>query len=316
MYHIEFAPMIHTDCFGRFRQLAGRWRSRAGAHAWNNLIFILSGECSFHFDKQNRTITVCQGEAVLIPCGVYYHASCQCDCEYYFFHFYNPITEIDEETARLNLRQAEQSVAYQAIAAETRSCFRHPAAVMDQIYLEEVTDVAAIMKDLKVMLSECDIEKRKTDVNRMLRCDLIFSRIVTAVSEVAGSRFTNTDEFPTALSKILNYIYENYTRELTMNVLSEEFGLSKQHIARLFRQHLHTTTIHFINDLKLSHAKELLCHSVMNVSEIAFYLGFSSPHYFSRLFREKYGVQPKEYIKTSVNPSIRNVSKSETRKSK
>ena len=310
MYHIEFSPMIHTDCFGRFRQLAGRWTGGEAARDWNNLVFILSGECSFNFVEQNRVITVHQGEVILIPLGVYYRASCQCDCEYYFFHFYNPVTEVSEENVRINLRNAEQSVAHQAIVAESRSLFRQPAAVMDYIYLEEVTDVTGIMKDLNVMLSECDIEKRKTDVNRMLRCDLIFSRIVTAVSEITGSRFASTNDFPVTLSKILNYIHENYTTELTLSILSEEFGLSKQHIARLFRQHMRTTAAHYINDLKLSHARELLCHSAMNVSEIAFYLGFSSPNYFSRLFREKYGVHPKEYINATVTSFIPNLAKS------
>ncbi len=299
MYRIGFAPMIHTDCFGRFRQLGGRWISPRDLHEWNNLVFVLHGECSFHFECQNRTVDVHSGEAVLIPAGVAYRGNCQRDCEYYFFHFYNSVIEIDEDTVRKNLRSAEQQVTHSAAEAAKISRFRHPQAVMDQIYLSQVTDVSTIMNELNVMLAECDIEKRKTDVNRMLRCDLIFSRIVTSVSEIAVRDFVPAGEYPLVLSKLLHYIHENDTKKLTLTVLSDTFGLSKQHISRLFRSHIGTTVTKYIHDRKLSHAPELLCHSAMNISEIAYYLGFSSPHYFSRLFREKYGIQPQQYIRMS-----------------
>ena len=54
-----------------------------------------------------------------------------------------------------------------------------------------------------------------------------------------------------------------------------------------------------INNIKLEKAAELLKLNEMNISEIAYSLGFSSTNYFSTAFKNKFGVSPKEY-KTSL----------------
>ena len=46
---------------------------------------------------------------------------------------------------------------------------------------------------------------------------------------------------------------------------------------------------------KLSEAAELLKANEMNISEVAYALGFSSPNYFSTAFKNKFGISPKEY---------------------
>ena len=46
----------------------------------------------------------------------------------------------------------------------------------------------------------------------------------------------------------------------------------------------------------MRHAAYLLSSTYMNVSEAADYLGFSSTSYFSRVFKQYYGVSPSEYL--------------------
>jgi AraC-like DNA-binding protein len=50
-----------------------------------------------------------------------------------------------------------------------------------------------------------------------------------------------------------------------------------------------------INNVKLEKAAELLKSNEMNISEIAYSLGFTSPNYFSTAFKNKFGISPKEY---------------------
>lgn len=57
----------------------------------------------------------------------------------------------------------------------------------------------------------------------------------------------------------------------------------------------------YFNQLKLEAAVELMCNTALSYSEIAARLGFSSPAYFSRLFKKKMGLSPSEYIKSLKN---------------
>ena len=52
----------------------------------------------------------------------------------------------------------------------------------------------------------------------------------------------------------------------------------------------------FIEDIRLKHAAEMISDGVYRISEIADKLSFSSPKYFSRRFKLKYGVNPRDYI--------------------
>jgi len=47
--------------------------------------------------------------------------------------------------------------------------------------------------------------------------------------------------------------------------------------------------------IKLEKSKQLLKHTELNISEIAYAVGFKDPSYFSRLFSEKYGISPSQY---------------------
>ena len=152
------------------------------------------------------------------------------------------------------------------------------------------------MKPLLTLLSKCDIELAKSDVNHMLRFNIYLYQILAQISEEALRGFTLQPVYPASLDRILAYIYEHYTEPITLESLSTRFGLSKQYIIRLFRKNLGVTATRFINDLKLSHAPELLVSSTLNVNEVASHLGFSSASYFSRLFRAKYSVSPTNFI--------------------
>lgn len=52
----------------------------------------------------------------------------------------------------------------------------------------------------------------------------------------------------------------------------------------------------YINQRKISKAKELMLYSELNVSQIAESLGYQSIHYFSRLFKKVVGIAPTDYV--------------------
>ena len=55
----------------------------------------------------------------------------------------------------------------------------------------------------------------------------------------------------------------------------------------------------YINNFKLETAKGMLEQTQLSISEIAYRNGFSSPNYFSTVFKNKYGITPNAYRKSS-----------------
>ena len=292
MYRLKLDNLPTSDYFGRVKQYPGRW-THGGIcqNAVDILVVMLDGECEFAFSETGEVRRLKAGEATLIRRGSYYRGSCREECEYYFFHIPALSEPVGDDEVRASLDAARQERESAPV-----NCYIREPTCYGCLFIDVITDIRPVMKSVVSLLSKCDVEMAKSDVNRKLRCDMNLLSILGLISEQALHGFTNQTAYPAALDRILGYVYEHYTEPLTLESLSERFGLSKQYIIRLFRTHLGTTVTHFINDLKLSHAPELLTSSTLNISEITAYLGFSSPSYFSRLFRAKYGVSPTRFI--------------------
>jgi len=84
---------------------------------------------------------------------------------------------------------------------------------------------------------------------------------------------------------------------LTVEFLSKKLGLSRVHLFRKLKVLLGTTPTDFIKDFRMKRAASLLQQQKLNVSEIAYSVGFQDVHYFGKCFRKAYGVSPSQYSK-------------------
>lgn len=74
--------------------------------------------------------------------------------------------------------------------------------------------------------------------------------------------------------------------------LCHALGISRVHLHRKLKALTNLSTSHFIRRIRLQKAKMLLENSDLNVSEVAYEVGFSDPAYFSRLYSETFGESP------------------------
>ena len=81
----------------------------------------------------------------------------------------------------------------------------------------------------------------------------------------------------------------------TVEDLARSLTISRVQLYRKVKAILGISVSDHINNIRLDKSKELLKKSELNISEIAYAVGFSSPNYFSTSFKNKFGVTPKEY---------------------
>lgn len=104
-------------------------------------------------------------------------------------------------------------------------------------------------------------------------------------------RYQNSKEaFLTRLERIVD---AHLMREdLDMNKLSEMLFLNRSQIHRKIKSYTGMNTTEYIRNYKLKLAYRDLKHQNGTVSEIAYRNGFNSPSYFTKSFREVYGISP------------------------
>jgi DNA-binding response OmpR family regulator len=86
--------------------------------------------------------------------------------------------------------------------------------------------------------------------------------------------------------------------EFNVEALCEDLGLSRVHVHRKLKEITNLPTANFIKQVRLQQAARLLTEEErLNVSEVAYAVGYSNLSNFSVAFREMYGVSPKEYQK-------------------
>jgi AraC-like DNA-binding protein len=93
------------------------------------------------------------------------------------------------------------------------------------------------------------------------------------------------------IKKVLEYIAEHYTEQLTLEGVAQVCGITKYHLAREFKKYTGQTVVTYINILRCKKAEACLTEG-MTVTEAAMECGFDSISYFSRTYKKLMGVPP------------------------
>ena len=80
-----------------------------------------------------------------------------------------------------------------------------------------------------------------------------------------------------------------------IDAVAESMAMGRTTFYKKFKSLTSLTPVEFVRDMRLQRAKQYLDAGGINVSEIAYTVGFSNPKYFSTCFREKYHVSPTDY---------------------
>ena len=109
----------------------------------------------------------------------------------------------------------------------------------------------------------------------------------------------------TRLAKsVMEYLRKNYTQNISLEMLSELFHFHPAHIIRTFKEEYGITPIEALNTIRFHNAAQLLTESDKTILEIAEQTGFTSASYFSRVFKQKSGMTPRDYrVKRQGNNS-------------
>jgi YesN/AraC family two-component response regulator len=118
------------------------------------------------------------------------------------------------------------------------------------------------------------------------------SKMVIEPHDIA---ITSLDEL--FIHKALDLIEKNISKtDYTVEELSRDLGISRTLLYKRILALTGKPPLEFIRTLRLKRAAQLLQKSQLNVSEIAFQVGFNDPKYFRKHFKNEFGVIPSKYL--------------------
>jgi len=119
--------------------------------------------------------------------------------------------------------------------------------------------------------------------------------VIGTVGKMAPAPQAHGGLSPAAMRRVRGYVDEHLGGSIDLATLAGVAGVSIHHFARGFKQSAGVTPHHYLTQKRVERAQDLLAHTDLSLSEIAYAVGFSDQSHLARHFRQMLGVTPGQF---------------------
>ncbi len=148
---------------------------------------------------------------------------------------------------------------------------------------DEAVKLAQTVKELSV--SNAD------ELTKIGYISILLGLVLRDLPKRMRSAQTKDDIF----SKVVKYISEHYTEDMTLRSVASNFGIDYYNLSKMFTRNLSLTFTHYMHLLRVEEAKSLLKNTSKSMTEVCYECGFSDIRTFNRVFKSTVGCSPREY---------------------
>lgn len=147
--------------------------------------------------------------------------------------------------------------------------------------VENIASVVKIFEQIKTYF----IHKK----NRLLIIGLFYNLLY----HISNANISSSNP----LASAVEFLENNFTSEITNKILAENCHLNEEYFRKQFKKTYGISPKQYIIDVRLTMAKQMLSEGILKINVISEKCGFSNPYHFCRLFKDKIGITPSEYMK-------------------
>lgn len=130
-----------------------------------------------------------------------------------------------------------------------------------------------------------------------LKCKSELYNILYNMQKEANIGYVSSDKF-NIIRPAVDYIHKNFTSHLiNISDLAGMCNITPEYFRSIFKSFYGISPVKYINDLKITRAKELISSGMYSLSDCAELSGYTDMSHFSREFKKKTGICPSEYNK-------------------
>ncbi len=251
--------------------VAERCEFQAHAHSAFTVTVILSGQMTATIGAQDMKFA--SGQTVFTNPGQT-HSAIGSQVEFVSIAL-DPIL-VNELVAELGLTRASAEIQ-----------FRHAIAT-DEIITQNAVAVISELRELKT-----GHEAMLETLVRQLAIHLLRGHLT--VRQSAHMELSRAGLVDRRLRRAIEFMHDNYGRELALEEIAAAAYLSEYHFARLFKQITGLTPHVYLANLRLERARELLAKTALPISVVAATVGYQSQSHFTKVFKSITGITPRQY---------------------
>lgn len=229
------------------------------------LIHLLTGSLEYRF-IDGRYLKVEAGDIFLLKPNDAYKVTSNIPCKHYTVNF-----TIDEESLEGEwIKQIFESVA--------TPCFHE--IPLQNAYVDRLSEL-------------CNIWQEKKEGFQLNAISVLYKLLYRFIRTQLPSQ---NNSFYLKIKPAKDYIESHWHEQFTLRDLANMCCLSVAHFRHIFTDIFKISPIDYRNSLRLLYAKDYLAEGHFSVTEVAYKCGFDDVNYFSRFFKARTGVSPKQYF--------------------
>ena len=187
---------------------------------------------------------------------------------------------VNELVAEIGLMRTSADVVFRGSVITDETITRLARAMVSEISAEQVGHAAmldTLVRQIVIHLLRYHLTVRKSDQIELSRAGPVDRR----------------------LRRAIEFMHDNFGREIAVEEIASAAYLSEYHFARLFKQISGVTPHVYLANLRLERARKLLAETTLPISEVASVVGYQSQSHFTKMFKSVTGVTPRVYRESS-----------------
>ena len=177
--------------------------------------------------------------------------------------------------------------------------YLHPAYGNQELSVVHLTDAvpwqARALKELRQAYDACAEEGFGYELEVRAGLSRFWKELACANEPALTVPNCAENETIVRMRKILSFLEDHFTEEITPTRLADEVHISPRECFRCFERVIGMPPIAYLQRRRIAYAATLLRETDLSVTEICFRSGFHSPSYFGKRFREQMGCAPREF---------------------
>ena len=241
-----------------------RWIGTRHAHSFLEIFFCVSGDCEFFVRDSNFTL----------------HP--------YEFVLINPDTEHVE-------RAIPESPVEWVVLGIKGGHSNLPTDSNGYYHGSFASDSKNMVQLLTLLISELQNKNEQYSGAALRIAQLIMIHLSRITGRAIEPEISSDNRMQSSIAWVKQYIDDNYTSPLSLEMLSDKVGLNRYGLIREFKKRYAVSPIEYMLSCRFRDAKFLLETTDRSIVSISGNLGFNSGNYFSQSFQKRFGMSPSAY---------------------
>lgn len=265
------------------------WVSQTPRLPYSLLRYINAGSAEFTIDGEKLVVE--EDDLIYIPQGSSLYCEGLEEIEFISIRFIGSIQLPDEDMLK-HLWNISQQYQYEDEPA-MREWF-------EKIYESAISRTTYKRLEIRGYLNLicASLAKRSAlteESENVLRTERDLMSVMDDMKYIRKRAVASENKTDPRIQALVDYITLHPEKNLTREEMCQMCDVSESTLRRLFKAHMGKSIYEFIKETKLLYASYLLMRTNIPISEISYRVGYESPSYFTKTFREVFGVSPKEY---------------------